>query len=248
MNLGKKPLVWSYILGHLCIIKIEIMENVVQVASAEIGVKEIPGARSNPEILKYAKEAGFKNYKSDESAWCSLFANWVALKAGLERSNSLAARSWLNVGIPIENPEPGDVVIFWRESRDSWKGHVGFFNGFSADKSRVYCLGGNQGNQVSITAKPISKVLGFRRLRPDGPTTFSRKNLRKGHTGPNVVKLQDSLKQLGYNCGTSDGMFGSKTQQCLKDFQTTNESLDINGIFDKATREFMVAMLTAQMN
>ncbi|WP_024479437.1 TIGR02594 family protein [Cellulophaga baltica] len=224
------------------------MANIVEVASAEIGVREVSGTRSNPQILKYAEEAGFTNYKSDESAWCSLFANWVAYKAGLERTNSLAARSWLNVGIPIEHAEPGDVVVFWRESRDSWKGHVGFFHGFSDDGSRVYCLGGNQGNQVSITAKPVSKVLGYRRLRPDGPTKFSRKNLSKNHTGGDVVKLQDSLKQLGYNCGTSDGMFGSKTEQCLKDFQATNPSLKINGVFDKDTREFMVETLKVRMN
>lgn len=224
------------------------MANAVEVASTQIGVREFSGSSNNPQILKYAEEAGFTKYNRDSSAWCSLFANWVAHKSGLERSNSLAARSWLNVGIPIESPEPGDVVVFWRESRDSWKGHVGFFHGFSSDRSRVYCLGGNQGDQVSITAKPNSRVLGYRRLRPDSPTTFSRKNLKRGHTGPNVVKLQDSLKQLGYNCGTSDGIYGSKTEQCLKDFQATNENLSINGVFDKATREFMVEMLKAQMN
>lgn len=224
------------------------MANAVEVASTQIGVREFSGPSNNPQILMYAEEAGFKTYKQDSSAWCSLFANWVAFKSGLERTNSLAARSWLNVGIPIESPEPGDVVVFWRESRDSWKGHVGFFHGFSSDGSRVYCLGGNQGNQVSITAKPTSRVLGYRRLRPDSPTTFSRKNLKRGHTGPNVIKLQDALKQLGYNCGTSDGIFGPKTEQSLKDFQATNENLSINGIFDKATREFMVEMLTAQMN
>ena len=223
------------------------MGNTVEVASAEIGVREVRGSQSNPRIIQYAEEAGFTNYTSDESAWCSLFANWVAFKAGLERSNSLAARSWLNVGIPIENPEPGDVVVFWRESRDSWKGHVGFFQGFSADNQRIYCLGGNQGDQVSVTAKPISQLLGYRRLRPDGPTTFSRKTLKRGSTGRDVIKLQDALKQLGYNCGTSDGIFGPKTAQCLKDFQATNESLQINGVFNEETRAFMVEMLTAQM-
>jgi uncharacterized protein (TIGR02594 family) len=219
------------------------MGNVVEIASAEIGVRELPGTRTNPQILRYAEETGFHNYKSDETAWCSLFTNWVAFRSGLERSNSLAARSWLNIGIPIERPEPGDVVVFWRERRDSWKGHVGFFNGFSADGSRVYCLGGNQGNQVSITAKPIDQVLGYRRLRPKGPTNFSGKDLKNGDTGADVVKLQDSLKQLGHNCGTSDGVFGPKTEQCLKDFQATDLSLSITGVFDKDTREFMSKIL-----
>ena len=224
------------------------MKNVFEIASKESGVKEKKGRANNPRIMQYAEETGFKNYQSDESAWCSLFVNWVAFKSDLERSNSLAARSWLNVGLPIDIPEFGDVVVFWRERRDSWKGHVGFFHGFSQDGSRVYCLGGNQGDQVSVTAKHLNRVLGYRRLRPKGPANFSRKNLKKGSTGGDVVKLQDALKQLGYNCGTSDGMFGSKTEQCLKDFQATNLSLSINGVFEKGTRDFMVETLRVRMS
>lgn len=219
------------------------MRNVLQIATAEIGVKEISGAAANPKILEYAEETGFENYTSDETAWCSLFANWVAFRSGLERSESLAARSWLNIGMPIDRPEPGDVVVFWRERRDSWKGHVGFFTGFSTDGTRIYCLGGNQGNQVSITAKPRDRILGYRRLRSVETPSFSRKNLKKGDTGEDVAKLQDALKQLGYNCGTSDGIFGPKTEQALKDFQTTNPDLTINGVFNKGSREFMITML-----
>ncbi len=223
-----------------------VMKNLLNIATAEIGVKEIYGKASNPRILEYAKDTGFSNYTSDESAWCSLFLNWVAFKSGLERTNKLTARSWLNVGIPVENPEPGDIVIFWRESRNSWKGHVGIFQGFSIDGSRVYCLGGNQGNQVSITAKPKEKILGYRRLRLLDDVKFSTKNLKRGHTGKEVVLLQDSLKQLGYNCGTSDGVFGPKTEQALKDFQASNYEISINGIFNKPTREFLIKMLRSK--
>ena len=224
------------------------MSVLVQIASEEVGVKEIKGSKSHPRILQYAKEAGFTNYKSDESAWCSLFANWVALKSGLERSNSLTARSWLHVGIPVEHPEIGDVVVFWRESRHSWKGHVGFYHGTSQDGSRIYCLGGNQGDQVSITAKPAGKLLGFRRLRPVGAIRFSDKTLKIGDTGKEVVKMQDALKQLGFNCGTSDGIFGPKTEQALKDFQATERFLTISGIFDQDTRQFMLNMLKSKQN
>ncbi|RZN82243.1 MAG: TIGR02594 family protein [Winogradskyella sp.] len=215
------------------------MGNVMQIATAEIGIKEIKGSRSNSQILKYAKESGFGGYNSDDIPWCSLFTNWVAFKAGLERSKSLAARSWLNIGVPVNSPEPGDIVIFWREQRNSHKGHVGFFQGFSKDKSRVYCLGGNQNDMVSITAKPITKVLGYRRLRFANQITFSRKSLKHGDTGLEVIKLQDLLKQLGYNCGTSDGIFGPKTEQSLKDFQASYDTLKISGILDTSTKKLM---------
>ncbi|MCA6079119.1 TIGR02594 family protein [Fulvivirga sedimenti] len=224
------------------------MENLLNIATAEIGVKEISGPKANPRILQYAKDLGVNNYTSDEAAWCSLFMNWVALKSNLERSNKLSARSWLNVGIPISNPEPGDIVIFWRESRDSWKGHVGIFTGFSTDNTRVYCLGGNQGNQVSITAKPISRVLGYRRLRNVQPLELPNRDLKRGDTGFEVVILQNALKQLGFNCGTSDGIFGKKTEQALIDFQSTNEDLELNGIFNKDTRKYLKEILKSNTN
>ena len=219
--------------------------SLLQILSKEIGVKEVKGSQHSPQIMKYAKEAGFENYKSDETAWCSLFANWVAHKAGLERSNNLTARSWLNVGLPIDNPEPGDIVVFWRNKIDSWQGHVAFYVGFSSDHTRVYCLGGNQGDQVSLTAYKADRLLGFRRLRKTTVPNFSRKNLRIGDTGAAVVLLQDSLKQLGYDCGTSDGVFGGKTATALRQFQSSSQEMKINGIFDKATREFLEKMLKA---
>ncbi len=42
------------------------------------------------------------------------------------RSNS---KKWLNLGVdaPLEKAKPGDIVIFWRESPESWKGHVTLF-------------------------------------------------------------------------------------------------------------------------
>lgn len=70
------------------------------------------GSGINEKIKNYAKECNFKNYTSDEIAWCSLFINWVAHKAGMKRSKSLAARSWLLVGSKTNHPEPGDIVVF----------------------------------------------------------------------------------------------------------------------------------------
>ena len=221
------------------------MKNLLAIASAEIGVKEVSGSKANERILKYAKDCGFQDYTSDETAWCSLFVNWVAQKAGVKRSNNLAARSWLLAGVPTDHPEPGDIVIFWRESIESWKGHVGVFMGFSKDGSRIYSLGGNQGNQVSVTAYPASQVLGFRRPVPTTKISFAKKILKRGNTGEDVMKLQDALKLLGFNCGTSDGKFGPMTEGALKEFQATNFDLAITGIFDKATREYMASALNS---
>ena len=153
------------------------MDQLLKIAMGELGQKEIEEPEKNPANVNYAKEAGFEWVDDDETPWCSIFLNWCALNSGLQGSNQVNARSWLLFGKPTENLEPGDVVFFWRESPDSWKVHVGLFFGFSKDASRVYCLGGNQGNQVSLSAFPADTVLGYRRLTHS--ETLSLPNLGK---------------------------------------------------------------------
>lgn len=139
---------------------------ILHIALSQYGVTEIPGQAHNPVILDYFKEIGHQWVEDDETAWCSAFMNWVALKALCERSDSLVAQSWLKVGEVITCPRLGDLVIFWRESPTSWKGHVAIFICYSADGKYVYVLGGNQNNQVCIKAYPVNRIKGFRRLRP----------------------------------------------------------------------------------
>ncbi|GAA0892643.1 TIGR02594 family protein [Fulvivirga kasyanovii] len=137
----------------------------INIALSQYGVKEVPGKLHNPTIINYSWETGFKGIIDDETSWCSVFMNWCALKAGLQRSKQATARSWLKVGQVIRTaPKPGDIVIFWRESPASWKGHVGIFISYSEDKKLIYCLGGNQSNMVCIAPYEASKLLGFRRL------------------------------------------------------------------------------------
>ena len=113
------------------------MEKLLKIAFNELGVEEITGEQHNPQVVKYAEETGIQGITSDEIPWCSTFVNWVAWKAGLQYSGKPNARSWLNIGTRAPRPEPGDIVVFWRESPQSWKGHVGFFLGLSPDCKRV---------------------------------------------------------------------------------------------------------------
>ncbi len=137
---------------------------IIKTALGEYGVSEYKNENQNPVILNYFKEIGKSWVTTDETAWCSAFVNWVALKCKKPLSGKLTARSWLIVGDKITNPILGDVVVFWREHPKTWKGHVGFFMGYSEDKKFIYCLGGNQNNQVNIKAYPVKRLLGFRRL------------------------------------------------------------------------------------
>ena len=220
------------------------MDKFIKTAVNELGQKVISGAQHNQTIVSYAKEAGFEWVNDDETPWCSIFVSWCAFKADLIRSKKANARSWLLVGHNVDgSPEPGDIVIFWRGQRDSWQGHVGIFLGYSQNSSRVYCLGGNQGNQVSISAYPVDKVLGFRRLGSSSITDVPSKTLKKGDQGNAVKQLQDALKIAGFNCGTSDGDFGSKTEVAVKDLQATGGFLKVDGVFGGKTRDYLLEVL-----
>lgn len=140
------------------------MNNVLDIALAEYGVTEVVGTNDNPRILQYFKEIGHSWVKDDQMAWCSAYANWVALKAGCYRSGKLNARSWLTVGRKVDLPQKGDIVVFWRVKRSDWRGHVGFFISYSEDRKHIYVLGGNQNNQVCIKAYPVYRLLGFRSI------------------------------------------------------------------------------------
>jgi len=136
---------------------------ILNIALTQYGIKEITGKQDNPEVLKYFNEIGFDGASlKDETAWCSAFVNWVALKAKVERSGKLNARSWLTIGLEVQCPEMGDVVVLWRESPESWKGHVGIF--IRKTENWIYVLGGNQNNQVKISAYPANRLLAYRRL------------------------------------------------------------------------------------
>jgi len=133
------------------------------IALQEYGVREFPGKEANPEIIKYFVETGF-DITSDEVSQCSAFVNWVAMKAGAERSHSLVAQSWLTVGVKVKDPKPGDIVTFWRESPNSWKGHVAFFINYSGSK-KINVYGANQNNTNCIKGYPVYRIKDIRRLR-----------------------------------------------------------------------------------
>ncbi len=140
------------------------------IAQFELGTREVAGVENNSRILHYAKRAGLDWVKNDETSWCGIFLgfciaelpefirpkNWPQKKAA-------TARQWINYGIdvPIALAKPGDIVVFWRESPESWKGHVALFVEDTGDT--ILCLGGNQGDEVSIKGYDRERLLGIRR-------------------------------------------------------------------------------------
>ena len=136
---------------------------VLHTAVEEYGVENFDKS-NNPEVIKYFKETGFGYIKKDETNWCAAFVNYCVKQNGYKYPHSLTARSWLGQGKKVTNPKTGDIIIFWRESKRSWKGHVAFFVEADKEKGLIYCYGGNQDGKVCIKAYPEERVLAYRRV------------------------------------------------------------------------------------
>lgn len=143
------------------------MTRAYDLAQAEIGTVEWTKG-DNPKVLAYFRDAGHPQVTNDETAWCAAFVGAMLHRAGMPTSGSLAARSYLAWGEPVDRADAreGDIVIFSRGS-SSWQGHVGFFVRDNGDTITV--LGGNQSNAVNRRGYGVnsqtSKLLGIRRMR-----------------------------------------------------------------------------------
>lgn len=141
------------------------MRSAYEVAQSYMGLEEYPGAANNPAVLKMFADSGHDWVDADSTPWCAAFVGSVLAQTGVQGTGKLNARSYLNWGKPVDlgAAEPGDVVVFWRGSRDGWQGHVGFYAGVQGNN--VVVLGGNQGDKVSKAEYPISRLLGVRRVK-----------------------------------------------------------------------------------
>jgi uncharacterized protein (TIGR02594 family) len=77
-------------------------------------------------------------------------------------ANPFRARSWLEFGDPIEEPEKGALAVIWRGSPSGPSGHVAFHN--SEYENGIEVIGGNQSNAVTLTRIAKTRLLGYRSL------------------------------------------------------------------------------------
>jgi uncharacterized protein (TIGR02594 family) len=163
----------------------------IDVAAEYLGRKEVIGPKSDPAILAML-QLDNKWPTDDATPWCSAFVSWCAYHAGHERSTSLRARSWIDVGyeewtsgngfaLDLSGFRAGDVLIFsrgkWTPGPDVIKapGHVAFYTGKWApvrNYTAVWALGGNQGDKVSIKPYSTNSLLAVRRLKRNSSAGF----------------------------------------------------------------------------
>ena len=135
----------------------------LEVARKDIGLREIPGAPTEPRIAAWLKRLGAW-WSDDATPWCGVAcAAWMQAAGVPLPQHWYRAKGWLDWGRPLFLPRFGCVVVYGREGG----GHVGIVVGRDA-AGNIMTLGGNQGDAVCIRAFDPGRVLGYR--QPPGTT------------------------------------------------------------------------------
>lgn len=139
-------------------------------ARKHIGLKEVPGPRTNPTITGWLRK--LKAWWEDDAvAWCGTFVAQCLQTAGLPYPKDwYRAKAYLTMPVKLTRPAYGCIVVFEREGG----GHVGFVVG-KDQYGNLMVLGGNQGDAVNIKPFPTHRVLGY--IWPNLYPTSSRFNL-----------------------------------------------------------------------
>jgi uncharacterized protein (TIGR02594 family) len=129
-----------------------------QLAAKNLGMNE---RDQNAALAEFMANGGV-NLDPAVTAWCAAYVNATLAQTGQKGTGSNMARSFLDWGQEVTEPQKGDLAVFQRGDPNGPYGHVGFFDGYNEDGT-IRVLGGNQGDGVSIASYSPDQLLGFRR-------------------------------------------------------------------------------------
>lgn len=145
-------------------------EKIIEIATAELGVKEYP---ANSNKTKYGEWFGVNGV-----AWCAQFVSWVYDRGGFPLGNigfpkgyagcATGVIHFTKKGQVTKNPEPGDIV-FYDWNKDKKSDHTGIFvRWIDKEKGTFEAIEGNtsmsnqsNGGIVMLRVRNISLVLVF---------------------------------------------------------------------------------------
>lgn len=123
-------------------------------AIAEVGQKEVTGAKSNPRIMDYRTRSNLKFVGEDGKVpWCAIFVNAMLAEALVSGSGSAMARSFANSKHfeKLAAPMVGCITVI-SSTRGPASGHVFFY---TAENGLFFqALGGNQDDSVNVSMLP----------------------------------------------------------------------------------------------
>lgn len=232
------------------------LNGLISRALAEVGYLEKKNGNTNylydktanagsANYTKYGKEMHdiYPSVMDYPAYWCDAFVDWLFYKEfGIANAKGLlggnfddytvaSAQLYKNKGAwYTKNPKVGDQVFFKNDSRINHTGLV-----VAVTSSTITTVEGNTSGASTVVANgggvcKKSYAISYSRIAGYGRPNYAR------YAAPeySVTELQTNLNTLGYDCGTVDGIFGTKTENAVKAFQKAN-GLTVDGIVGTAT-------------
>lgn len=114
-------------------------------ARKEIGTRELPENRG-PAIRRYVQMA---HCGKEGDPWCAIYVNAMLESVGVKGSRSPGSQSYRHNPdfLHLLGPALGAIVVYWRISKISGLGHVGFYLGEDSH-GYIDTLGGNESDMV----------------------------------------------------------------------------------------------------
>jgi uncharacterized protein (TIGR02594 family) len=139
-------------------------ETIYRAMAKWLGTRETPGKASTKAIQGWIKQAAeWLDGDDSATAWCGCFRGSIGLETGtgVPKAHYRAA-SWAKWGtaVPLTRPsmwQRGDTIVMSRPGGN----HVCVLD--RVDGSRVWCLGGNQSDAVTVAPFPIDRISHVRR-------------------------------------------------------------------------------------
>ena len=223
------------------------INKVVSKCRSQLGIRENPSGSNK---VKYNTDYYGRAVSGSNYPWCCVFLWWVYKECGLSNlfyggNKTASCQTLMDYYIRKKQfskvPKVGSIAFF-QFDKDPQSDHVGIV--VEVATNTVTTIEGNtaigndsNGGEVMQRVRNKSLILGYAYPydeEDDTTVNIELELLKSGCKGDSVKALQILLNGFGYNCGTVDGDFGSKTLKAVKQFQLAKKLVG-DGIVGKAT-------------
>lgn len=213
------------------------IEKYMEIAKKQIGTKEFPPDSNN---VIYNTDYYGREVSGDSYRWCMAFLWWCFKEAGLsdafgtKTASCTKFRDMHKDRIVKNKFKYGDIILYNFSSKSKLDPltatctHCGFY--FTSTPTTVTTIEGNTSYDSDDNGGAVMKrirmrekiVCGIRLFGELNPVKYQNASLPIFCTnaeGFGVKSIQMLLNGHGFDCGSVDGIYGSKTKQAVKNFQ-----------------------------
>jgi len=139
----------------------QLRNRIVQLAVAELGVREATGNNDGPQVEAYLSYTGMAR----GNPWCAAFVCWVYKQAGLPQPRNAWSpalfprqRRYMGSSEATKQAMPADIFGIYNQ-RLGRIDHAGLVR--SVDKNWILTVEGNVQNQVASRRRPVATIHTF---------------------------------------------------------------------------------------